>query len=394
LVLAFGAAYLSGEGRRKRAAGVALGGLALGGAYWYLRNLIQSGNPLPWIDRLGLPSPDQELGGRDAASVLSYLTDPSVISDWFLPGLTDAFGQGWPLLVILALTGIVLSLWKDSDPPRRIAALVALALALAWIAAPTSASGPEGEPAGFESGLRYLAPALAVAMALLGAATGRRDRMLGWTVLGAIVLLAPFLLLGGRSWGLFELLAALFASAALFAVLFAALVLTRRGRGPAPTGSRPALAAGVVLVASVVLAGMAVQDRYFENRYASPEFTTPGLSEAFVWARGVEGEEIGTNATRQYPLFGTELGNEVQYLGVPGPHGGFVKVDSCEQFRDAVARGDYRYLVLTLDRENPERPFPREIPWIEDDPNAVEVLRTSPTVVYELTGPLDPGTCP
>jgi hypothetical protein len=177
-------------------------------------------------------------------------------------------------------------------------------------------------------------------------------------------------------------------------VLFAALVLTRRGRGPAPTGSRPALAAGVVLVASVVLAGMAVQDRYFENRYASPEFTTPGLSEAFVWARGVEGEEIGTNATRQYPLFGTELGNEVQYLGVPGPHGGFVKVDSCEQFRDAVARGDYRYLVLTLDRENPERPFPREIPWIEDDPNAVEVLRTSPTVVYELTGPLDPGTCP
>jgi hypothetical protein len=271
---------------------------------------------------------------------------------------------------------------------------VALALALAWIAAPTSASGPEGEPAGFESGLRYLAPALAVAMSLLGAATGRRDRMLGWTVLGAMVLLAPFVLLGGRSWGLFELLAAFFAAAALFAVLFAALVLTRRGRGPSPTRSKTVLAGGVVVVAFALLAGMAVQNRYFDNRYASPEFTVPGLSEAFVWARGVEGEDIGTNATRQYPLFGTELGNEVQYLGVPGPHGGFVKVDSCEQLRGTVARGDYRYLVLTLDRENPERPFPREIPWIEDDPNAVEVLRTSPTVVYELTGPLDPGTCP
>jgi hypothetical protein len=393
-VLAFGAAYLAGEGQRKRSTGLALAGLALGGGYWYLRNLIQSGNPLPWIDRLGLPSPDQELGGRDAASVLSYLTDPSVISDWFLPGLADAFSQGWPLLVALALTGIVLGLWKDSDPARRVGALVALALALAWIAAPTSASGPTGEPAGFESGLRYLAPALAVAMAVLGAAIGRRDRMLGWTALGAMVLLAPFVLLGGRSWGLLELFAGLFASAALFAVLFAALALTRRERGAALLRSKPAVAAGVAVVAFVVLAGLVVQSRYFDNRYASPEFTTPGLSEAFVWARGVEGEEIGTNATRQYPLFGTELTNEVQYLGVPGPHGGFVKVDSCEQFRDAVARGDYRYLVLTLDRENPERPFPREIPWIEDDPNAVEVLRTSPTVVYELTGTLDPDTCP
>jgi hypothetical protein len=143
-----------------------------------------------------------------------------------------------------------------------------------------------------------------------------------------------------------------------------------------------------------VAAGYGVQNRYFDNRYASPEFTTAGLSEAFVWARGVEGEWIGTNATRQYPLAGTELENEVAYLGVPRPRGGFVKTDSCEQFRDAVARGDYRYLVLTLDRENPDRPFPREIPWIEDDPNAVEVLRTPPTVVYELEGPLDPATCP
>jgi hypothetical protein len=218
--------------------------------------------------------------------------------------------------------------------------------------------------------------------------------LLGWTALGAIVLLAPFVLLGGRSWGLFELFAALFAAAMLFAVLFGALVLNRRQRGAALLRSTPALVAGVVVVAFSVLAGLAVQHRYFENRYASPEFTTPGLSEAFVWARGVEGEQIGTNATRQYPLFGTELTNEVQYLGVPGPHGGFVKVDSCEQFRDAVERGDYRYLVLTLDRENPERPFPREIPWIEDDPNAVEVLRTSPTVIYELAGPLDPATCP
>ncbi len=394
IALAAGGIYLAGEGRRGRAAWIALAGLAATGGYWYLRNLIQSGNPLPWIDRLGLPAPDQELGGRDAASVLSYLTDPGVVRDWFFPGLADAFGQGWPLLIVLAVVGVGLSLWRDSDPARRIGAIVALALALAWIAAPTSASGPAGEPAGFVSGLRYLAPALAVAMAMLGAAIGRRDRFSNWTAMGALILLTPFVVFAGRSWGFVELLAAAFAAATLFAALVAAVLLTGR---PAPSRfarSRTGIAAAAGLLVLAVIVGFGVQNRYFDNRYASPEFTTAGLSRAFVWARGVEGESIATNATRQYPFFGTELDNEVQYLGVPGPHGGFVKTDSCEQFRDAVARGDYRYLVLTLDRENPDRPFPREIPWIEDDANAVEVLTTPPTVVYELEGPLDPATCP
>src|SRR5690606_28576646 len=37
----------------------------------------------------------------------------------------------------------------------------------AWLVAPASAEGPSGEPVGFVSGLRYLAPALTLAMALL-----------------------------------------------------------------------------------------------------------------------------------------------------------------------------------------------------------------------------------
>jgi hypothetical protein len=394
IALAAGAVWLSGSGQRRRASVIALAGLAVTGGYWYLRNLIQSGNPLPWIDRIGLPSPDQDLGGRDAASVLSYLTDPGVVRDWFFPGLADGFGQGWPLLLALALAGVVLCFWRGSDPVRRIGAFVALALALAWIAAPTSASGPTGTPEGFVSGLRYLAPALAVALAMLGAVVGRRDSLVRWTTMGALLLLTPFVVFAGRSWGLFEILVAGLLSAALFAMLLTLLVPRIRGGVATTLRSRFGRSIAAVALATVVIVGYGVQSRYFDNRYASPEFTTAGLSEAFVWARGVEGESIGTNATRQYPLFGTELDNEVQYLGVPGPHGGFVKTDSCQQFRDAVARGDYRYLVLALDRENPERPFPREIPWIEKDPNAVEVARTSPTVIYELTGPLDPATCP
>ncbi len=396
IALALAAVWLSESAGRRRAGWIAPAGLALGGGYWYLRNLIQSGNPLPWVDSLGplaLPGPDQELGGRDQASVLSYLGDPGVIGDWFFPGLAEGFGEGWVLLVGLATAGVVLSLWRGSDRALKAGALVALALLFAWIAAPTSASGPEGAPAGFVSGLRYLAPALAVGLALLGGATASRGGFAGRLTMATLVLLTPFVVFGGRSWPALDLVGALLGAAAVFTAVGLFFVLRRRGEKREGSG-RGVLVGSAAALALVVLLGYGVQDRYFDNRYASPEFTTAGLSEAFVWARGIEGESIGTNATRQYPLFGTRLDNEVQYLGVPGPHGGFVKTDSCEQFRDAVARGDYRYLVLTLDRENPDRPFPRETGWIEDDPNAVEVLKTPPTVIYELAGPLDPATCP
>ena len=84
-----------------------------GGGYWYLRNLAHSGNPLPWIHHLGpitLPAPEQALGGREAHSVLGYLTDGTVWSDWFLPGLHDGLTLLWPLLALLALAGLLLSL--------------------------------------------------------------------------------------------------------------------------------------------------------------------------------------------------------------------------------------------------------------------------------------------
>src|SRR5262249_43002866 len=151
-----------------------------------LRNLVQSGNPLPWIHHLGpitLPAPEQALGGREAHSVVGYLTDGSVWSDWFLPGLHQAFWIVWPLLGLRALRGVTLAIVQphrrraenrtyrpeigpsaaglaERDRVLLLVGLVGLASALAWLIAPTSASGPDGMPKGFESGLRYLAPAL------------------------------------------------------------------------------------------------------------------------------------------------------------------------------------------------------------------------------------------
>ena len=98
------------RGQLARVRCVGLAALA-GGGYWYLRNLAHTGNPLPWVHHLGpidLPAPEQALGGREAHSVLGYLTDGSVWSDWFLPGLHHGLWIVWPLLCLAAVAGLIL----------------------------------------------------------------------------------------------------------------------------------------------------------------------------------------------------------------------------------------------------------------------------------------------
>jgi hypothetical protein len=253
--------------------------------------------------------------------------------------------------------------------------LVGLAAAASWLVSPTSASGPAGTPRGFESGLRYLTPALILGLALLPAVPPLRA------------------------------LAARLAS-----------IGPKLGERPVPS-ERPHLApdsggkrrrtvdedrlprrwvAGIVAAAVLVavLVGYPVERHYLKNRYRDPSFTTPGLDAAFAWARDVSGARIGTTSTRQYPLFGTDLSNEVAYIGVERPHGGFEEARSCPQFRRLVNAGHYDYVVASRDRIEPGKPaYPRQVAWTAG-PNAEVVLRKKPTVVFRITGPLDPGTCP
>src|SRR5215218_7429417 len=131
-VLVIGLAVVAPTGLRWRSFGVSALAALAGGGYWYLRNLIHTGNPLPWIHHLGpidLPAPEQALGGREAHSVLAYLGDSSIWSDWFLPGLHQGLWIAWPLLLVAAVAGLLLCLARGM-PTQRVAALVGLALAV------------------------------------------------------------------------------------------------------------------------------------------------------------------------------------------------------------------------------------------------------------------------
>jgi hypothetical protein len=352
-VLVLGLALTAPPGLKGRVFGAtALAALA-GGGYWYLRNLVHSGNPLPWIHHLGpidLPAPAQALGGREAHSVLGYLTDGEVWSDWFLPGLHGGLWFLWPLLLLAGFGGLVICLARGSSIQRTVA-LVGLASALAWVVAPTSASGPAGMPRGFESGLRYLAPALVLGLALLPAAVSQ------WRT-----------------------------------KVFRSFAPDSERNDRSTSAIRPAWAVGAFLVLAITV-GYPIQRHYLADRYKDPTFTAPGLNAAFAWSRDITDARIATTSTRQYPLFGTDLSNHVQYLGIHRPHGGFEAPKTCREYFQLLNESDYDYVIGTKDRLEPGKPpYPPLASWLEHA-GAKAILRKPPTVVFELPAHLGPAAC-
>jgi hypothetical protein len=362
-----------GRARLRALAAAGLAALA-GGGYWYLRNLAHTGNPLPWVKHLGpitLPAPEQALGGREGHSVFGYLTDSSIWTDWFLPGLHHGLSIFWPILGAFAFAGLLLSLGKRADSLLRVAGLAGLAAALAWLVAPTSASGPDAMPRGFESGLRYLAPALVLGLALLPAVPQLRPR---------------------------------------FAAMRSHFSSHRRGRCdindvagrsrrmrshflPHRGAKYDRIVVGGVSAALLVAIGYPIQRHYLRDRYADPSFTTPGLNAAFEWAQGITDARIATTSTRQYPLYGKDLSNHVDYIGEEQPHGGFTAPTTCPAWRRLINAGNYDYVVATRDRIEPGKPtYPKSAAWTEAPGTAV-VLRKPSTVVLRLTGPLNPSAC-
>jgi hypothetical protein len=151
------------------------------------------------------------------------------------------------------------------------------------------------------------------------------------------------------------------------------------------------LVAGILVAAVAV--GYPVQRHYLRDRYANPSFTTPGLNAAFVWAQGITDARIATTGTRQYPLYGRDLSNEVTYIGTEQPHGGFTAPTTCADWRRLLNEGHYDYVVTSRDRIEPGKPpYPPAARWTAA-PGATVVLRKPPTVIYKLRTPLDPSAC-
>jgi hypothetical protein len=389
-VLAIGAVVIAPRAARRATAGTWALGLAAGGAYWYLRNLARAGNPLPWVKSIGpisLPHPDQPLGGREDHSVAHYLTDFSVWREDFFPALHHALGILWPVVPALAVAGVVIAL--SGTRATQIAAIAAIATAVAWFLNPVSAAGPEGNPLGFESNLRYLAPALAIGLALIPTAPMLRRGRGRWMLLGAFAIL---LVVADRSSGPWIADYVPKALALGFLVIGTPVAIALLGA----TGRRvSAVACAVAVGAAAVAVGYGEQRDYVRDRYANPtEYGRAGLNDVFKWAREIEGERIGTNVRRQYPLYGGELSNSVYSIGRAGAHGAFTRIDSCSQWRQAINAGRYRYVITTLNSgAEPGANVAPETLWTQGDPNAHRILSSPPAAVFRIEAPLAPVGC-
>jgi hypothetical protein len=280
----------------------------------------------------------------------------------------------------------------------RMLGAVALFSLAAYLITPETAAGQNGNPAGFAFNLRYLAPALTLALVvapLAPALAGPRARTA--TVAALAVVLAATVA-EPRLWPSQHTAGAIAIALAAVAVL-GMLAMARRSR------ARPAIAiaTAAALVVAGAAAGYPLQRHYLRGRYAyQPNVSY--LARAWALFRTVHSSRVGVVGTFggffSYPFYGLDISNRVQYVAERGPHGSFTPISTCARWRAQVNSDHLKYLITTPARD-PWHPTvltsSPETRWTATDAAAAPVFTEQalgqPIVVFRLRGPLDPAGC-
>lgn len=386
-LLAVGVLVIAPKGRRRVAAAAWWIPMIAAGAFWYLRNLARVGSPVPALHIPGLPSPYFGFIDDSGQTIAGYFNAPSIWSEWFAPALRSALGPLWPVVLAVVVVGLVAS-WPRGTHEQRVLSVAAVAGLLSYVATPTSACCVDGSPALFGLNFRYAFPEIALAVALLPIApvmrrTGRQTLL----VVGAGVVLiaselttrAPFVgaPVRSRPYLRFEIVAAV-------ALLLGAAVIARFlfGRGP----RLAARLAVVGITGMAIFLGFAVQRHYVKQRYREES-----------WIANIHGNIGLAGSDQQYPLYGSDLANRVQFVGRSRPNGEFHAITSCAEWRSTLARDRDNYVVLreAFSVRSTGSPDVRpELDWTRTDPAATLFLQRGPEMIYRLDGTSNPTTCP
>jgi hypothetical protein len=393
---------LATRGARLRAFVTWMVPLLLAGAYWYLRNLIAVGNPIPQVQHLGpiaLPAPQRLQTARPDFAILHYATDTGVWRHYFAPGLHEAFGNLWPLVIGASAAGAVLAIARRRHSLLQLLGGAALFGLAAYLVTPLSAAGEQGAPIAFAINIRFAIPALIVGLALLPVGRWLQGRRAGWALLAALVVV---LVITDRSDAAvreperaFGILVAL-----LLVAVPAVLLLLRYRRRIGAAAVATAFGALALLIAAI---GYPVQRDYLRSRWR--DFDPPQhMDSAYRWAAGIRDERIGLAGTTVgflgYGFYGKDLSNRVVYLGQADPHGSYNAIRTCPGFRRAVDDADLDFLITGpfLNFAHQSRPkFSPEAGWVRSAPAARPISRDGSGVaqvtVWSIHGRLDPAGC-
>jgi len=364
--------------------------LIVAGGYWYVRNLAITGNPLPWlrlgVGGVGLPSLNLPIAHAMGFAVAHYLGERRVVTRVFLPGMVDAFGPLWIILLSISVLGVAGVAWRGRRRVERMLAVVSIASAGAYLITPGGALGPPGRPFLFLYCLRYLTPALGVALALLPMSPwlGRRQVRYG----AVLALLGCFVGIEATSgpisaWPV-EHAAIARAVAAALAILTVggAVVATRPAERIWPVRRVAAAALGALAVAGVI--GGWAQETWARGRYkrASP---------VYAWAKAIRDSRIALAGSYVgYPLYGADLSNRVEFVGIRMTRGNFRPTTSCWEWRRALLAGAYRYVVVVS--PSPVTAAP-ELAWTKADPSAHVIAGAGMSTAFRLDGRMHPEAC-
>ena len=415
VAIALGVILFSGRGRRWTTTWAMGLPLLITGGYWYLRAAIKSGgNPIP-ITKFGplnLPMPDQmPLDPRPRFAVAHYITDPTIYRRWFFPELENAFGPLWPLILIMAVAAAVYIAWRSRNKILRVIAVASLLTAVVYVFTPLTAAGQEGSPTGFFTNTRYLVPGLVLAMVMLPIARPLRapDRR-AWLTLLFLTAVYAITVVTTPRWFTSYIFGTVFLTLAL--VWAPAGLSLGRGRRGMSRALVAGIAAAVVLLAVVL--GRAQQVQYADQHYVNP---SPFLAEggpwkAYEYTQKLSHRKIGILGSSQiifgqYGFYGNDVTNEVEFIGLHGPHGSNRLPTSCPQLRRLINEGEFEYLVLSQYTQdtgpyNTGTPNPYQFPiyaWVKNDPALKMVVDDSekaspePDYVFKVNGKLNPSTC-
>jgi hypothetical protein len=412
VAIGIGVFLFSGKGRRWTTAWVLAVPVLITGGYWYVRAVIKSGgNPIP-ITKFGplhLPTPDQmPLDPRPRFAVAHYLTEPTIYRGWFFPQLDNALGPLWPLILIVAVAAAVFIVWKSNNKILRVIAAAALLTAVVYVFTPLTAAGQEGSPTGFFTNTRYLIPGLILAMVMLPIARPLRapDRRAEITLL-FLAAVYWITVLTTPKWYSTYIVGTIFLTLAL--VWTPTGLLLGRSRGV--MSRRVVAAAGAFILILAVVLGRDQQVQYADQHYKNTKLFLGegGPQKAYAFAQRLQHQRIGIVGSSeiifgQYGFFGNPPTNEVEYIGVPGPHGAYRLATSCSQFMERINAGNYDYVIMsreTVDSKESEQGeywYPI-YNWVRRDP-ALELKIAEPTIVpqpdyvFKVKGELTPQYCP